>query len=290
MARKIPTLPNLLIIGASKAGTTSLHDYLSRHPEIHMSENKELAFFDPRLRWNLGVDWYKANFDAAYRINGESSPQYTTYPIVPDVPRRIKEVLGAPKFIYLLRDPVDRLLSQYTQVLDDFPGARSFSEILPNIENEDAGYIQKSSYFLQLNEYLQLFPRDSILVVINERLAARPRETLRAVFRFIGVDETFWSAELEAYRNVGGEKRQTAAWFDNHAPSFLKTYLRSEPTVLPWKVKEAVRSVSRLGGTVTRKPKLASQDDLRLQQLLRADVTALRHFLGDPLPEWRPYA
>jgi len=60
-----PTLPNLLIIGAAKAGTTSLHRYLSFHPEIFMSKKKELCFFDLEKRWPLGVDWYSSNFDAS---------------------------------------------------------------------------------------------------------------------------------------------------------------------------------------------------------------------------------
>jgi hypothetical protein len=84
--RKIPTLPNLLIIGARKGGTTSLHNYLSLHPQIFMSRQKELSFFDDRIRWRLGVDWYKSNFDAAFAINGESSPQYARFPRTTGVP------------------------------------------------------------------------------------------------------------------------------------------------------------------------------------------------------------
>src|SRR5690348_17021002 len=80
MGRRHPTLPNLLIIGAAKAGTTSLHDYLSEHPDIFMSKHKELRFFDPESRWRLGVEWYKSNFDSRFAINGESSPRYTRYP------------------------------------------------------------------------------------------------------------------------------------------------------------------------------------------------------------------
>src|SRR5262249_9523812 len=131
-----PTLPNLLIIGARKAGTTSLHEYLSLHPQIFMSEEKELSFFDADGRWGRGIDWYKANFDARYPINGESSPQYSRYPRTPGVPERIKSVLGMPKIIYAIRDPVDRILSDYVQIAHSRrpfpPETRSFCEILEN--------------------------------------------------------------------------------------------------------------------------------------------------------------
>src|SRR5439155_19126191 len=102
--RRNPVLPNLIIIGASKGGTTSLHEYLSYHPQIFMSKSKELAFFDTRLRWRRGLDWYKSNFDASFPVNGEASPQYALYPSVPGVPGRLKDVLNDPKFIYVIRD------------------------------------------------------------------------------------------------------------------------------------------------------------------------------------------
>src|SRR5689334_25243197 len=88
MARGQPTLPNLLVIGAAKAGTTSLHSYLSLHPEIFMSQRKELNFFDDRSRWNKGVEWYKSNFNDEFRVNGETSPQYSRYPRNAGVPDR----------------------------------------------------------------------------------------------------------------------------------------------------------------------------------------------------------
>jgi hypothetical protein len=284
-----PTLPNFLIVGGAKAGTTSLHQYLSLHPEIFMSRRKELCFFDPKKRWDLGVDWYKSNFDAAYPVNGESSPRYSRYPWTPGVPERIKQVLGAPKFIYILRDPIDRLLSQYTQVSDDWPDARPFSEILPNIENEDAGYLHMSCYYLQITQYLNIFPRSQILVVLNERLNARPKETLEQIFRFVGVDEKFWTPEFERRANVGAQKKEVAPWFDALAPAAVKEQMR-RPTWMPWTVSKAVRRASGIGGKVVAKPKLDSETDLRLQDMLKADVASLRTLLGDPLAEWRPYA
>jgi hypothetical protein len=168
MARGRPCLPNLLIIGARKAGTTSLHSYLSLHPQIFMSKEKELSFFDAQNRWRRGVEWYKSNFDSSFAINGESSPQYTRFPRTPGVPERIKQVLGTPKFIYMIRDPVERIVSDYVQIVDWRPATAPFGDILANIEKDPQEYLQGSSYFLQITQYLKHFPRESLLVVLQE--------------------------------------------------------------------------------------------------------------------------
>jgi hypothetical protein len=280
------TLPNLLIIGAAKAGTTSLHRYLSQHPQIFMSTRKELAFFDPRLRWQLGVDWYKSNFDASFPINGEASPQYTLHPRVPGVPERIRGVLGTPKLIYMIRDPIDRLLS-YTHAQHLWPTSRSLNAA--RLESEQPLYIYGSSYFMQLSQYLKVFPRELIHVVVNERLNTRPRETLQQIFRFIGVDDQFWSPQFENRANVSEKKKSVAGWFNRLAPSFVKQQLTTKASILPWKGQQALRWISELGGDVIQKPRITREEDLRLQDILKPDVVALRELLGDPFKEWRPY-
>lgn len=283
-----PTLPNLIIIGARKAGTTSLHHYLSLHPQIFMSKRKELSFFDDRIRWRMGIDWYKANFNAAYPINGETSPQYARYPRTSGVPERIKQVLGTPKLIYAIRDPVDRILSDYPQMVEWRPSTPSFHDILPNIESEGEQYIECSSYFFQLSQYMKLFPRENLHFVILERLKAEPRSTLQEVFRFLGVDDQFWSPEFARRLNTAESKRFVAPWFEWLAPQFLKSQVR-QVTWMPARVAPLVRRLAQLGGEPIRKPRISREDDRMLQGLLSADVKTLRDFLADPLPEWRPY-
>lgn len=289
MVRAKPTLPNLLIIGAAKCGTTSLHNYLALHPEVFMSKKKELYFFDG-LTWDRGLDWYKSNFDASYRVNGESSTRYTHYPLLPGVPERIAQFLGAPKLIYILRDPVDRILSNYTQNVDDWPDTPPFDELLPRIEHASAGYVQVSSYFLQLEQYLKIFPRESILVLINERFAADPEGTLRRVFRFIGVEETFWTEEFARRANLSEGKRGAAEWFENYAPKSVQEHASRRNSGLHWRAKQILYNISRMGGEPIRKPKLTPEQDLWLQNMLKADVSALKELLNDGLPEWRAYA
>ena len=84
-------MPNLIIIGGLKCGTTSIHHYLGLHPEIQMSKPKELNFFVDELNWDLGLDWYASRFDDRFKVRGESSPHYTNLPRFEGVAERIHE-------------------------------------------------------------------------------------------------------------------------------------------------------------------------------------------------------
>ena len=105
-------LPNLIVIGAAKCGTTSLHEYLDLHPEVAMSREKELDFFVEEKHWGRGVEWYAAQFEDA-PVRGESSPSYTAYPRYRGVPERIRRVVPDAKLVYLVRDPVERIVSHF---------------------------------------------------------------------------------------------------------------------------------------------------------------------------------
>ena len=111
--RRHAALPNLIIIGGLKCGTTSIHHYLGLHPEIHMSKPKELNFFVEELNWDLGLDWYRGRFDDRFAVRGESSPHYTNLPYFEGVPERIHEHIPDAKLIYMVRDPISRILSHW---------------------------------------------------------------------------------------------------------------------------------------------------------------------------------
>ena len=107
------TLPNLVVIGGLKCGTTSLHHYLNLHPQIAMSRPKELNFFVDELNWELGPDWYASHFSADAAVRGESSPHYTNRPRFEGVAGRMHGLLGEARVAYVVRYPIDRLLSHY---------------------------------------------------------------------------------------------------------------------------------------------------------------------------------
>ena len=105
--------PNLVIIGAMKAGTTSLHYYLNLHPEISMSKVKEPAFFIEERNWRKGIKRYSSLFTNQTSVVGEASTEYTKYPHFKEVPAKMHSTIPEAKLIYLVRDPIVRILSEY---------------------------------------------------------------------------------------------------------------------------------------------------------------------------------
>ena len=112
MVQHFSIMPNLFIAGAAKSGTSTLHDYLSLHPDINMSVNKEPNYF---WRKDKGLKHYaKLYGDGRQRYLGESS---TTYRVLPEVVDRIGETVSDPRFIFIFRNPVDRAVSYYNHFL-----------------------------------------------------------------------------------------------------------------------------------------------------------------------------
>jgi hypothetical protein len=177
-------LPTFLIIGAMKAGTTSLYQYLRRHPDVFMAHEKEVQFFSEHNWWR-GVDWYRSNFKGAEhaRAVGEASPSYTRYPVSPEARDRIAEVLPDARLVYIIRNPVERLVSQYAHLVDFGLEDRPIDEAVL----DERVYLGTSRYATQIERYLEVFERAQLLVLTTEELRANPRETMSRVCTLIGV-------------------------------------------------------------------------------------------------------
>lgn len=198
-------LPEALIVGAQKSGTTTLHACLSAHPRIHgpiapmdSSPRKELHFFSNH--WDKGVDWYRSHFEFTDGIGLESTPNYLCDP---DAQERLCSVIPDAKLIVSLREPVARAFSHfnhYTQALEktkhwkhDFPRpGESFSANVEAGVNEIGrpwyGIVNRGYYDEQLSHLLKFFPREQVHVVIMERWIEHPDECLDGILNFLGVD------------------------------------------------------------------------------------------------------
>jgi hypothetical protein len=197
-------LPNLIVIGGLKCGTTSLHHYLNLHPEVSMSRPKELNFFVDELNWELGADWYRAHFDRGAAARGETSPHYTSRPRFEGVAERMAETLGPQaRVIYMVRQPVDRLLSHY---LHNVGGGYEDRPLEAAIADPQSAYVQRSLYAFQLEPYLEAFGADRVLIVGREELGREREKTMRAVFEFAGVDPDFTSPEFQRQWETGSAK------------------------------------------------------------------------------------
>ncbi|SLN74402.1 Sulfotransferase domain protein [Pseudooceanicola marinus] len=192
-------LPNFLIAGAEKAGTTWLYDALVRHPDIFLPDVKEVHFFN-RFDSNLreidnfarrGLPFYETHFEdyAGQSAIGEATPMYLCDP---EAPQRIRDTLPEAKIVLSLRNPVSRTYSHYRMGLAkkhfDIPLDQAIAE-------DDARLIQRSRYAGQVTRYFELFPREQVHVLFFEELIADPEPHLAALLRFLGVDDSL-AAEL----------------------------------------------------------------------------------------------
>jgi hypothetical protein len=196
-----PSLPNLVVIGAMKCGTTALHGLLDAHPDIAMSAPKELNFFfGPdavgdasmdawhrgnwhRGNWHRGVEWYVGHFRPAL-VRGESSPGYTS-PDHPEVAQRMADLLPDVRLVYLVRDPVRRAVSQYEHHRGEGTERRPLAEALLDPSSQ---YVARSRYFERLQPFLARFGEDSIAIVSQEQLLHDQDTVLRGLLEFLGLD------------------------------------------------------------------------------------------------------
>ena len=197
-------LPDFLVIGAMKAGTTSLFRYLADHPDLAMPWQKEVDFFT--THWEKGVDWYEAQFDSlvpqAGRIVGEVSPNYSKRHLWPETAARVASVLPDAKIVYVIRDPIARLQSMYVDMRAYGGETRSIDEAI----SADDDYVLTSSYGYQLEPYVEVFGDDRLLVIEAEDLLSDRERTVSRVYSFVGAGADHRSAHIEEVANVRSDK------------------------------------------------------------------------------------
>ena len=182
-------LPNFLIIGAAKSGTTWLYEKLRRHPEVYMPGVKELAFFS-RDDNSAGKtqEWYEKHFETAPAV-GEATPAYLYHQ---QAPRRIAELIPDVKLIACLRYPTDRTYSHYWMNRGLGEVDCTFREA---IRGGQRPCVEQSLYGEQIDRYLSCFERDQLLILISEEIFSEPSASLNQVCSFLRVDDTFYQGQ-----------------------------------------------------------------------------------------------
>ena len=271
-------LPNLIIIGAMKCGTTSLHFQLHRHPEIAMSRSKELNFFVESRNWKRGPAWYAARFPSGTAIRGESSPSYSHAAKFPGVPARMHSVVPDARIVYMVRDPIERVISHWIHTVADGTERRPLAEAVA-----DDLYVDRSRYWRQISAYLEHYPPSRILVVAMEDLSRDQSSTVRTVLEFLGVDPDVRLPDLRMHASRGKRLRTSVGeWLYRSA---LVRAIEALPQWARWRVMRDVFGYWPLSRPFPR-PTLAAGDRGTLVERLRDDADRFRAFAGRDFADW----
>jgi hypothetical protein len=265
-------LPNFLIIGAPRAGTTWIDTNLRLHPGVCMAQKKEVNYFD--LHYDLGIDWYQAHFrhcrgEAAV---GEASPDYLHGQWSEnDIPALIYKALPDVKLIACLRNPVDRAFSRYLNAFakHDYNLAFDFEQKLAHRPQ----FIREGFYYDHLQRFLKWFPRDQLLVVFFDDLRNDPKGFMSQIYEFIGVDSSFHAGLEKVQINAAAGKRNLAksraAWYLSRALSRARLYRASD-----WVRRSNTAGVPQLTDRMRNQLiEIYKENNLLLQDMVQRDLS-----------------
>lgn len=272
-------LPDFLILGAQKSGTSWLAEMLGQHPEVCMAP-REIHFFDKGQAFAKGTAWYEEHFQhciGAKRV-GEKTPDYFAPDLAlaedhqPGIHHRIKAVLPDARFVLVLRDPVDRAVSAAQHVVRTGRASplRSLDSLLVGRGRrwtDPHGVIEYGFYMRHLEAFLQLYPRDRFLVLVYEEdVARKPAEALRRTCEFLDVDSGFIFQGMDKRVNpMRGSRAGLAVAY--HTP-----------------FKGVGRWLDRRLDADKRKP--SPETVARLQEIYAPENERLFEFLGRRIPAW----
>jgi hypothetical protein len=282
-------LPNFLIIGAGKSGTTSLYRYLAQHPEVYMSPAKEPSYFKQpqglRGRERMHVrtlEEYAALFEGATdeKAIGEATPAYLTSA---DAARRIREAIPEARLIAILRQPADRAFSAYAMWISEGYERLTFADaIAAEIRGPDDSqrrYVQYGFYARQLAPYYDLFDAEQIRVVFFDDLTSDPLELVRGLYDFLGVSTSFVPDTQRRHNTRSAPPKRPALnrFLSRPAMKKLRRYV-------PSGARHAAGSFAREGSDEALT--IAPDERRFLTDLFRDDIAELEQLTGRDLSAW----
>lgn len=271
MSESIPNTAFALIVGAMKCGTTSLYAYLVEHPQICPARKKEPEFFSENQIHGVAVDRYEDlwDFDAAtHKYAIEASTGYTKYPREKDVPEKMFNYGLKPKFIYVVRDPFERVVSHFHHITRK----STWRSVVRSSQ-----VISTSNYFMQLERYAEYFPREDILIVDFDDLKANPRQTVENVYEFLGVSVNYLPQSFEV-KNVATFRSPAEMALRHSKASFLFEKFPSPAKVL---AKQLLRFASP-----PRRRALSVRERKYIHACLESDMMKLNEVYGVNVEKW----
>ena len=267
------SLPDFLIIGAMKCGTSTLQAQLARQSGVFMSTPKEPNFFSDDDVFAQGLDWYKGLFSAAELndLKGEASTHYTKLPTYPQTLSRMQATLDAPKLIYMIRNPMVRAASHY---IHEWTEGRLGTDATQAFRQtpEIAAY---GCYGQQIAPFVKAYGADRILMTSLEQIAADPDAAFAQISGFLGLSaNAAWQHDLPAQNISAARMRRLplqALLIDNPVATALRRAL----------VPQALRTWVRGKRTMTTRPEIPADLQARLQAEFLADRVQLAEIFPD---------
>lgn len=284
-------LPNLIIGGAQKAGTTSFYDLIKDHPDIFVPHQKELHYFDVPDNYSKGLGWYSNFFNEAsdqkYRV--DCTPDYLHYSYVAP---NIKDLLGSNiKLIFFLRQPVKRAYSQFqfyrshlVETENNFEKAISKEIIKSKIDQYDLWYnpphyLSRSLYYEQLRKYYELFPLKNILIICFEDLVNQTDDTIRSICSFLQIDNQFDKLK---------QANKTMIPKNNHLMRFFNTWFPNDiiKSLIPTSYYNKIRN--KTYESFTTAPSKISENLVNelTEKYFAKDIILLEELTGRSYDRW----
>lgn len=265
-------LPDFLIIGAAKCGTTSLFEQLGQHPQVYTPAIKEPTFFSSHGvgTWDKGLEWYQSLFSEAQpdQITGEASTSYSKAPWYGDAPEKIHQIIPDTKLIYMVRDPLAQILSHYQHMDYDELDTRSLQERVVN----DDFLLKVASYADQLEQFLPFFDKNQIQVICLEHYIDNNAEVMSKLFGFLGISEH----PTQPIRENARRQRQILRW----------EWLKRVPQIKRMTPFERQQQLSSWLLAPQQKIQLHSNLKNQLYPRLSPQMQALKTQWGIELPNW----
>lgn len=299
------TMPNFLIIGAAKSGTSSLHFYLDQHPEIYMTPEKQTYFFasegeEPQFRGPgdqeeirrhliTRMEDYEAKF-AGVTTEKAIGEACSVYLYDTKAPAAIRRHVPDAKLIIILRDPAERAYSSFMQMARD--GYETTSDFAEALKLEDQRirenwrhlwhYRARGFYYEQIQRYLNLFDKSQTRIYLFEDLKNDPQAMLKDIFQFLGVDDTFVPDTSGKY-NATGIPRSRALLRLIMRPNAIKTLAKP---LLPKRLRDTVKTFVTTSPMSLRRPPMSPEVRRDLVEGYREDIVHLQGLLGRDLSRW----
>ncbi len=290
-------LPNFFIIGAAKAGTTTLSELIKQHPDVYMSTIKEPQFFCNDELFNKGLDYYLGTFfnkSQMYQARGEATPHYLYFD---KAAKRISKMLPRKnqRFIVLLRDPVERAYSLYWNMVAEGEENLVFEDALIKEEvrsrDPELGkkcslkyqYVRSGKYAEQIQKYLEYFEKDQFLFLLFEDFICDQDAVLKQVFSFLSIPSDISVSSGKAF-NASGVPRLRLLHKFVRKPHWIKEHIKGLfPKVVRYRITSKIVEMNKKNYQYN---KMNRETEKKLRKEFRQDILNLEIITGRDLSDW----